>query len=116
VFGCGFTEDLRFSDYHVGFFNTILQFGAVGFLFFLYFFAYYYYLIKMTLVKLGKKNPFRIPINVLAISLGGILLAYFTTFHFFPMDNDLRRPFFIGIFISLTEFFIRESNKYEDAS
>jgi hypothetical protein len=114
IFGAGFSEDyMRYRDYHVGFFNTIMQFGIVGFSFFLYFFWKYFDLMKKTIKTLSRINPFRISLKVLALSFGGILLIYFATVYLFPMDSNINRPFFIALFIAITELIVRESKMVE---
>lgn len=114
VLGCGFSDIyLQYRDYHVGFFNTILQFGILGFAFFFYFFVSYFNLIKTTVKKLNTNNPLKTSLKTLAVFFGGILLAHFTTWFFFEMSTDIRVPFFIAIFISLTELFVREAEKEE---
>lgn len=112
IFGCGFTQTyLKYRDYHVGFFNTILQFGIIGFCFFLYLFMSYFALIKKSLEKLRSTNPLRFPLKLLSLFFGGILLAHFTTWYFFQMSTNEGPPFFIAVFIAITEVFIREAKK-----
>jgi len=114
IFGCGFSDIyLRYRDYHVGFFNTILQFGILGFFFFLYFFMSYFILIKTTVEKLNPNNPLRTSLKTLALFFGGILLAHFTTWNFFQMSTDIKVPIFIAVFIGLTELFVREAEEEE---
>jgi len=114
IFGCGFSKNgLKYLDFHVGFFNTILQFGIIGFSIFLYFFVSYFKLIIKSVKKLSNSNSFRTPIKILALIFGGILIGNFFTFFFFPMNNDIKIPFFIAIFLALTELFINEGEKEE---
>jgi hypothetical protein len=114
IFGAGFTEDYSlYRDYHVGFFNTIMQFGIIGFSLFLYFFWRYFYLIKKTLNTISSANPLRMSMKILAVSFGGVLLINFATYYFFPMDSNTNLPFFIALLIAITELIIREANRIE---
>jgi hypothetical protein len=115
IFGCGFTEHYyKYYDYHVGFFNTILQFGVLGFLVFMYFFASYFLVIKRTVSRLSPSNPFRTALKVLPLAFAGMLLANFTIWYFFPMDSTISQPYFVAAFLGLTEVFIREAKKDEE--
>jgi hypothetical protein len=114
IFGRGFSDGyLKYRDYHVGFFNTILQFGIVGFSLFLYFFIRYFSLLKTTLKNLSSQNPLRGPLKTFGIFFMGILVAHFTTWYFFALSTVINIPFFISIFVGLTELFVREANKEE---
>jgi len=115
IFGCGFSrKGLEYIDFHVGFFNTILQFGIIGFSLFILFIISYFKLIKTSINKIGNLNPFNIPLKILALIFSGILIANFTTWFFFPMSRNTYIPFFISIFLSLTELFIREAENEEN--
>jgi hypothetical protein len=112
--GCGFSDAyLEYRDYHVGFFNTILQFGLVGFSLFLYFFIRYFGLLKATIRKLSVQNSLRGPLKTLPVFFVGILVANFTTWYFFPISTLTDIPFFVSIYIGLTELFVREAGKEE---
>jgi len=114
IFGVGFTKEyFQYSDYHVGFFNTILQFGILGFVCFLYFFLSYFVLIRKTVKRLAGQNPYRQSLRFLSVAFSGILVAHFWTWYFFPMDGNSFIPFFIAVFIALTEFFINEAENHE---
>ncbi len=114
LFGCGFSETyFQYRDYHVGFFNTILQFGVVGFSFFLYFFIRYFYILISKIKKISRRNPLRGSLKMLPVIFSGVLLAHFTTWYFIQFSTDTRPPFFIAIFIALTELFLRESENVE---
>ncbi len=114
VFGAGYSDVyIQHYDVHVGFFNTILQFGILGSVFFLYFFYFYLNLIYKTVKSLNTQNSLRNSLKILGLSFFVFLLGTFTTWTFFPMDWTTNIPFFIGVFLGLTEFFIREAKTEE---
>lgn len=112
IIGCGFSNIyLEYRDNHVGFFNTFLQFGILGFLLFFNFFISYFRIINTTVKNLNNNNPLKTPLKILSISFAGILFSYFTTWNFFDMGTRIITPFFLSVFISLTELFVREADK-----
>jgi hypothetical protein len=114
LLGSGFTPTyFDYYDYHVGFFNTILQFGILGFSLFIYFFWSYFDLIKKTVKRLSPHNSLRRSLRFLAVTFGGILFGNFFTWYFFPMDGNTYISYFIAIYLGLTEVFIREAKTEE---
>jgi len=114
VFGLGFSDlFLEYRDMHLGLFNTILQFGIIGFLVFLYFFASYFSLIHKTLKNLSSNNPLRTSLKSLIFIFAGILMASFTNWNFFSMGANIARPFFVSVFLGLTIFFVKDAETEE---
>lgn len=70
-------------------------------------------MIKISVKKLSKMNPLKISLKVIALCFGGILLANFATWFFFPMSRTTDVPFFIAIYLSLTELFVKGAESEE---
>jgi len=114
VFGWGFSETYeKYCDYHVGTFNLMLQVGIIGLILFVTLWINYLKMIYFTRKRLSKNNVFKNPLLVLIISFIGILILQLTQFVFFAYDLGMSAAFFTIIFISFSEFFVKEALKEE---
>jgi len=98
-------------DNDLGFLNTILMFGIVGFSFFIFFFARLFLMFGSHLKSISGSNPLRISLKILILAWAGVLIGYFSTWDFFTMY--FNKVFFISILIAVAEFFIMQANKEE---
>lgn len=114
VFGWGFSETYqKYTDYHVGTFNVALQVGIVGLMVFLFLGIRYLKMITFTRKRLTKNNVLKKPLLVLLISFLGMLILQSTTFVFFSYDLFKDVAYFIILFISFSEFLVKEALRNE---
>jgi len=110
--GYGFSNITNaFYDSDIGFFNTILMFGFVGFGLLIYLFIQYFKMIGATIRRISDNNPFKTSLKIMAIAFGGILIGYFSTWDFFTFY--FYKVFFISILIAITEFIVRQADERE---
>jgi hypothetical protein len=102
---------MTYYDNDFGFLNTILMFGLIGLLFFVFFFAKLFLLLFKTIKKLHVGNSYKIPLKVIVLSWIGVLIGYFSTWDFFTMYFD--KVFFVSLLIVFAEFFIWHAYKQE---
>ena len=112
IIGYGFSYvTMSHYDNDLGFVNTILMFGIIGFALLLFLFAR----IFRMLVSASKEMPLYdsnvIPLKVLTIAWVAILVGYFTTWDFFSMSFD--KVFFVSILIAFSEFFVNRGKRYQ---
>jgi hypothetical protein len=109
IIGTGFSAVFREHENNdLGFINTILIFGLVGFLIFINF-------ILMLIIKLrswsnrtdGSK---KVIIKTVWMAMFGVLLGYATTFDFFTV-RQIDRIFFIAILLATAEIAIFQSKE-----
>jgi hypothetical protein len=110
--GYGFSKvTMIYYDNDFGFLNTILMFGVIGFLLFLFFFIKIFVMLVSCIKKISISNPYKIPLKIMVIAWGGILIGYFTTWDFFTMS--FYKIFFISLLIVFAEFFVRQADREE---
>jgi len=114
LIGWGFSDTyFEYSDRHVGNFDTILQGGLIGFLLFGYLWFSFFEMIFVTRKKVKGTNTYRDPLLVLVSAFGAILIAHFSTYHWFGLLFSQRGGVFLLIFMSVSELFVRLA-KHED--
>ncbi|UCH92191.1 MAG: O-antigen ligase family protein, partial [Candidatus Aminicenantes bacterium] len=114
ILGWGFSETYRkYSDGHVGTFNLLLQVGIIGLILFVNLWINYLKMIFFTRKRLSKSNVLKNPLLVLVIAFLGILILQLTQFVFFSYDLLKDVTYFIILFISFSEFFVKEALKEE---
>jgi len=101
----------EYYNVNLGCINTILMFGILGFLVFVYFFVRYFKLLNSTLKRMHLTNPYRNFIQMMAITWIGILIGYFSTWDFFTFR--FQKTFFMSILIATTEILIKEAYNQE---
>ena len=112
LIGYGFSDvTMNFYNNNLGFVNTILMFGVIGFSFFLLFFIKVFEMLISSIRKISINNAFRLPLKIIVLAWGGVLIGYFTTWDFFSMYFD--KVFFVSILIVFTEFFVVQADKEE---
>jgi hypothetical protein len=102
---------MTYYDNDFGFLNTILMFGFIGLLFFVFFFAKMFLLLLRTIKKIRMSNSYKIPLKVMVLTWIGILIGYFSTWDFFTMYFD--KVFFVSLLIVFAEFFVWQAYKQE---
>lgn len=108
--GYGFSDiTVQYYDIDLGFFNTILMFGVIGFSLFLFFFIRVFAMLMSSARKISARNPFRLPLKIMIFTWTGILIAYFSTWDLFSMY--FPRIFFVSLFIACAEFFVRQAHE-----
>ena len=117
IIGWGITDTFsRYSDYHVGNFNLLLQTGIIGFILFSNFWLKYYEMIFSASRKLSSNNSYKKPLTVLAIGFLGMLILHFTSYQFFGYNAiSISVIFLIIIYIIISEFAVREALKEESS-
>jgi hypothetical protein len=115
IIGWGFSDTyMKYSDFHVGNFNMLLNGGVIGFLFFLNFWIRYIKLHIQTRKKLSLQNPLKIPILIFVTAFIGMLLLHFTSRQMFGYDMHRADIYFLVLFIAISDFFLKESIKTEN--
>jgi len=109
-YGISYISEAYFNV-NLGCINTILMFGVLGFLIFVYFFVRYFKLLNSALKRLHPTNPYRNFIQMMAVTWIGILIGYFSTWDFFTIH--IQKTFFVSILIATTEILIKEAYDQE---
>lgn len=101
IIGTGFSGIFRaYENNDLGFINTILIFGVVGFTFLINFIIMLFHQLQQWI-----KTPFTnatVVLNTLRVALFGILIGYATTYDFFTV-RQIDRIYFISILIASAE-------------
>jgi len=107
LFGYGFSDiSNTYYNNNWGFFNTILMFGLVGFLFFIFLFISYFKMMLSALRKLAPNSVFREPLRVLIVSFCAILSIYFFNLDLFSLTESYKAVF-ITVFFAISEVSVR---------
>ncbi|UCF70166.1 MAG: hypothetical protein JSW49_08175 [candidate division WOR-3 bacterium] len=108
VIGYGFSNTtMVYYDNDLGFVNTILIFGIIGFLLHVNLFVHIFMLLLKSAKKIGAGNTCKGPLRVLALAWAGLLLIYLTTQDFFAFY--FNKVFFVSVLIVFTEYFARKA-------
>ena len=108
IIGYGFSDFSRENyDNEWGFFNTILMFGVIGFLLFVFLFISYFRTMFSALHRLRKGKPLKDALKVLLVSFCGILVGYCFTWDFFSFVYPYIVVFMM-VFLGISEAFITE--------
>ena len=108
LFGWGFSETFaEYEDAHVGIFNVILQVGIIGLLLFIFLWSYYFKMVFKGISKSSKINSLSNSLKVLVVTFAGLLILQFTTFSFFGFNLKTDTIYFIIIYFSFSEFFVK---------
>ena len=114
VFGWGFSKTFEeYTDAHVGIFNVILQVGIIGLLLFLFLWIYFVKMVLLGIKNSNKKSSFKNSLKVLIIAFIGLLILQFTTYSFFGFSLESDTIYFVVVFISFSEFFVKEAWREE---
>lgn len=110
--GYGFSHvTMIYYSSDLGFLNTILMFGIIGFALFMFFFIRVFIILGSTIRRLSVSNTLKTPLKIMLLAWGGVLIGYLTTWDFFTMYFD--KIFFIALLIALSEFFVTQAKKEE---
>jgi hypothetical protein len=110
LIGYGFSNiSMSYYDNDLGFVNTILMFGIIGFSLFIFFFVKIFVMLVSTVKTISFNNPFRAPLKIIVFGWASILLGYLTTWDYFTFY--FYKVFFISILLALTEFFVAQASK-----
>ena len=114
IVGTGFSGVFRnYENNDLGFLNTILLFGIVGFLVFLNFLIMLFYnLNKWTKSKFNNKNS-KTVLNTVRMVFFGVLLGYATTYDFFTV-REIDRIFFVCLILASAELSVAEIRKRKE--
>ena len=101
--GAGFSGWFReFINDDLGFLNTVLVLGWVGFAFFLNFIIFFLKDVNLWASKKYAGKDAKVILYSIAILFFGILLGYFTTYDFFTV-MQIERIYFVSILIGSAE-------------
>ena len=105
--GTGFSDDFRhYVNDDLGFLNSILIFGLLGFTLFINFFIMLFYQLNHWIKQAGANLNARAILNTTRMVMVGILLGYATTYDFFTV-RQAERIFFVSILLASTEIAVR---------
>jgi O-antigen ligase len=105
-FGYGFSDiSYKCYDSDIGFLNTIMMFGIIGFCFFVYLYISYF---KMMFSALNKPNSSKEFPLVLLTTFCAMLIAYFLTWDFFSLYHAAKVSFLM-VFFGLSEISAKEN-------
>lgn len=108
IIGYGFSNTTMVHyDNDLGFVNTILIFGLVGFLLHVNLFVHIFRLLVKSVRKIGDGNTCKGPLKTLVLIWAGLLLIYLTTQDFFAFY--FNKVFFVAVLIVFTEYFVRKA-------
>ena len=107
IVGTGFSGVFRSHENNdLGFVNTILIFGVVGFMLFINFFVMLFRQLNQWVKHPWADANARTIFNTTRMVFVGILLGYATTYDFFTV-RQIERIFFVSILIASTEIAVR---------
>lgn len=111
IIGTGFSGLFReYENNDLGFLNSILLFGAVGFVFFLYYLIFLFVnLTRWSKSRFNNRDTKTI-LNSLRMAFFGIMLGYATTYDFFTV-REIDRIFFVSIILASSELAVYEIKK-----
>ena len=105
--GTGFSGVFRqYENNDLGFVNTILIFGVVGFTLFINFFVMLFRQLNTWVKRSGTNINARTILNTTRMAMVGILLGYATTYDFFTV-RQIERIYFVSILLASTEIAVR---------
>ena len=108
VLGVGFSGKFRYYvNNDLGFINTILIFGFVGFLFFLNFIFMFFKKLNQYIKDHLQNIDSQVVIKSIKVIFIGMLVGYATTFDFFTV-RQIERIFFVSIVIASGEIAINQ--------
>ena len=108
ILGYGFsTASAANYDNDLGFINTILVLGVVGFLLYIFLFISYFKMIFSTLKRIRKEDVHRDFLRLLLVSFIAMLVAYCFSWDFFTPFYAYKIAF-IMIFFGISEIFVRK--------
>ncbi len=111
IIGTGFSGVFREHENNdLGFVNTILIFGAVGFTFFIYFLIAFFKKLSRWVSSAWADQETRGMLNSIRMVFFGILLGYATTYDFFTV-RQIERIYFIAIIVATSEVAVHQIHK-----
>lgn len=114
ILGSGFSGHFRdYTNDDLGFLNTILIFGLLGFLFVINFFIFFLKAVNKWAKSKYADPDNRVILKSVAMAFFGILLGYATTYDFFTVMQT-ERIFFVSIILGSAEiaaFNIKQKKK-----
>jgi len=108
--GYGFSYiTMSHYDNDLGFVNTILIFGIIGFSLLLFLLVRIFTVLIFAIKNEVLYDSDKIPLKVLTIAWISVLIGYFTTWDFFTMSFD--KVFFVSILIAFSEFYVNDLSR-----
>lgn len=105
--GTGFSGVFReYVNDDLGFLNSILIFGLLGFTLLINFFVMLFYQLNYWVKRSGTDANARAILNTTRMVMVGILLGYATTYDFFTV-RQVERIYFVSILLASTEIAVR---------
>lgn len=115
ILGSGFSGHFRnYTNDDLGFLNTILIFGFVGFLFFINFFVFFLKAVNRWARSKFADRDNSVILKSVAMAFFGILLGYATTYDFFTVMQT-ERIYFIAMLLGSAEvaaFNVKQRKKH----
>jgi hypothetical protein len=110
--GYGFSYiTMYYYDSDLGFLNTILMFGIVGFGFLIFFFIRLFAVLISSIKRVSARNSVKIPLKIMVVVWLGILIGYFSTWEFFT--RHFNKVIFVSLLIAFVEFLVMRADKDE---
>lgn len=116
IIGAGFSGIFReYANNDLGFLNTILLFGFVGFGFFIYFLVILFKKLSQWVHHAMADRSSSTILNSIRMVFVGIILGYATTYDFFTV-RQVERIFFVAIILASAEIAIHQIQTTTDKS